>query len=137
MDLSKLSLSDKIIGGTGIVLLIDLLFLPWHKIDLGFVSASRSAIESPNSFWGVLALLVTLVVVGVIAVTRFTTTAMPDLPVPLNRAVFFATIVVLVLLLIKLVSETDYLGFGCYLAILLSAGMVYGGFLRSQEAEAA
>ena len=35
MDLDKLSLSDKIIAATGIVLIIDLLFLPWHSIDVG------------------------------------------------------------------------------------------------------
>jgi hypothetical protein len=117
--------------------LIDLLFFPWHKIDLGILSVSRTAVQSPNSFWGVLAMLVALVVVAVIAVTRFTSTAMPDLPVPLSRAIFFGTIAVLALVLLKLVIETRSLGFGAYLAVLLAAGMVYGGFLRDKEPGAA
>lgn len=135
MDLSKLTLADKIIAATGIVLLIDLLFLPWHSIDLGpFGSVTRSGIESPNGFWGILALLLTIVVLAVLVITRFTTTKLPDLPVPLNRAIFFGTIAVLALLVLKLLLEMDALGFGSWLAILLGAGMVYGGFLKSQEA---
>lgn len=133
MDLSKLTMGEKIILGAGAVLLIDLLFLPWHKVDLGIVSVSRSAIQSPNAFWGLLALLVTIAVVAVVAVNRFTSAKLPDLPVPLGQAVFFAGIAVLALLLLKLVVETDFLGFGAYLAILLGAAMAYGGFLVRSE----
>ena len=35
MDFSKLTLGDKILGGTAIALVIDLLFFPWHSIDTG------------------------------------------------------------------------------------------------------
>ena len=138
MDLTKLSLGDKIIAATGILLLIDLLFLPWHSVDLPFGgSITRSAIESPNGFWGVLALLLTIAVLVVLALRRLTTTNLPDLPVAWNQAIFFGAIAVLVLLLIKLLMETDALGFGAWLGILLAAGMVYGGFLGSKEPETA
>jgi hypothetical protein len=137
VDLNKLTLSDKILGATGILLLIDLLFLPWHKIEisiLGFSdSESRTALQSPNSFWGILALLVTLAIVAVLIVTKFTSAKLPDLPISWNQAIFFASIAVLAFLLIKLVAETDYLGFGAWLGLLLAAGMVYGGFLKSKE----
>lgn len=136
MDLSKLTLADKIIGATGILLLIDLLFLPWHDIDFGIASATRTGLESPNSFWGILAFLLTIAVLAALAITRFSSTKLPDLPVPLHRAIFFATVAVLVLLLIKLISETDYLGFGAWLGLLLAAGLTYGGFLKNQEAAA-
>jgi hypothetical protein len=133
MDLDKLTLSDKIIAGTGIVLIIDLLFLPWHSVDIGVLSFTRSGVESPNAFWGVLALLVTIAVVAVTLLRVFKPeTKLPDLPVTWDRAIFFGTVAVLVLLLLKLVMETESLGFGAWLGILLAAGMTYGGYLKFQ-----
>ena len=56
MDLSKMRTPDWILGGCALVLIIDLLFLPWHKVDfdLGPLlgssgSIKRTAIQSPNS----------------------------------------------------------------------------------------
>jgi hypothetical protein len=96
-------------------------------------SFTASAIESPNGFWGILALLVVIAIVGVVLAQKLGNVDLPDLPIPWNDAKFFATIAVLVLLLLKLIIETDGLGWGCYLAILLAAGMVYGGFLIKNE----
>jgi hypothetical protein len=134
MDLDKLSLSDKIIAATGIVLIIDLLFLPWHSVDLGpFGDYTRTGVQSPNSFWGILALLLTIAVVVVTLLRVFKPdTKLPDLPVTWDRAIFFGTVATLVLLLLKLVMETDSLGFGAWLGILLAAGMTYGGYLKFQ-----
>ena len=133
MDLDKLTLSDKIIAGTGIVLIIDLLFLPWHSVDIGFASFTRSGVESPNSFWGVLALLLTIAVVAVTLLRVFKPdTKLPDLPVSWDRAIFFGAAAVLVLLLLKLFLEMDSLGFGAWLGILLAAGLTYGGYLKFQ-----
>ena len=42
---------EKIILGAGVVLIIDLIFLPWHSVDLVIGTYTRSGIESPNSFW--------------------------------------------------------------------------------------
>lgn len=141
MDLSKLTMGEKVVGAAGVLLLIDLLFLPWHKIEFGGallnVSVTRSAIESPNGLWGVLALLVTLAMVAVVVVTRFTTAKVPDLPIPLGQAMFFAGIAVIALLFLKLLLETSALGFGAWLGVLLGAAMAYGGFLIRQEAGAA
>ena len=137
MDLSKLTLGEKIIGGAGIVLIITLLFFPWHSVDTGFGTFTRSATESPNGFWGILALLLTIVTVVAVLVRKLSSTKLPDLPVAWNQAIFYACIAILVLLAIKLFAETEALGFGCYLSILLAAGMTYGGFLVSKEAETA
>lgn len=133
MDLDKLSLSDKIIAGTGIVLIIDLLFLPWHSIDLGVTTWTRTGIESPNSFWGVLALLLTIAVVAVTLLRVLKPeTSLPDLPVSWDRAIFFAAAATLGLLVLKLILETDELGIGAWLGLLLAAGMTYGGYLKFQ-----
>ena len=36
------------------------------------------------------------------------------------------------LLLLKLLVETEFLGFGAWLGLLLAAGMTYGGYLKLQ-----
>ncbi len=137
MDLSKMRTPDWILGGCALALIIDLLFLPWHKIDidfgpLGSASDSRSAIQSPNSFWGVLALLLAIAVLAVVIIRRLTTVNLPDLPISWTDALFYGSIATLVLLLIKLIAETDFLGFGAYLGILLAGGLVYGAFATKQ-----
>lgn len=134
MDLSKLTTGEKIVAGVGIALVINLVFLPWHNIDLGILSVSRKGIQSPNAIWGILALLVAAAMVTVVAVSRFTTTQLPDLPVPWPQAMFFAGMAVAVLLILKLVLETSFLGFGAFLGVVLGGGMAYGGFLMRNEA---
>lgn len=130
MDLSKLTPGEKVVGAAGVILLIDLLLLPWHD----FILLTRTGIQSPGSFWGILAFLVAAAMVAVVVVTRFTTTTLPTLPVPLGDAVFFAGIAVAALLVIKLISETRALAFGAYLGVLLGAGMAYGGSVYRKEA---
>lgn len=147
MDLNKLSLGDRIVAGAGILLFLDLLILPWHHVSvpsvtvagtkIGGGSINRTALESPNAFWGVLALLVVVVVVAAVLVSRLSTANLPELPIAWNQAIFYGTIAVAALLVIKLIAETDALGFGCWLALVLAAGLVYGGFLISKQSEPA
>lgn len=138
MDLSKLTLGDKIIGGTAIGMIITLIFFPWHSVDLGaFGDYTRSGIESPNGFWGILALLVSIALLAVVIVRRLTDTELPAAPQPWGKLTFFGTIAVAVLVVFKLILETDALGFGAWLAVLLAAGMVYGGYLGRDEADTA
>ena len=139
MDLSKMRTPDWILGGCALVLIIDLVFLPWHKIDfdLGPLlgssgSVSRSAIESPNAFWGWLALLLAIAILAVVIVRRLTTAKLPDLPISWTDATFYGAIATLALLVLKLIIETSSLGFGSYFGILLAAGMVYGAFASKQ-----
>jgi hypothetical protein len=133
VDFSKMRVPDWILGGCALVLIIDLLFFPWHKVDLGpFGDYSRSGVESPNAFWGWLALLVSIAILAVVIIRRLTTVQLPELPISWSDALFYAAIAALVLLFIKLIAETDSLGFGSYFGILLAAGMVYGGFATKQ-----
>ena len=139
MDLSKMRTPDWILGGCALVLIIDLLFLPWHKVDfdLGPLlgssgSVKRTAVQSPNAFWGILALLLAIAILAVVIIRRLSTAKLPDLPISWSDATFYGAIATLALLLLKLIIETDSLGYGCWLAILLAAGMVYGAFAAKQ-----
>ena len=135
MDLSRLSQGEKIVLIAGGLLLIDLLFLPWYDFDrVGF---SRSAVESPKAFWGVLAALVAAAMVAAVVVTRFTTAPVPALPVPLGQAMFVGGVTVAGLLLLKLLLDTDFLGVGAWLGIFLGGAVAYGGFVMRHESEGA
>jgi len=138
VDLNKLTMGEKIVAGAGIVLAIDLLFLPWHKFAavIGTVrfSGTASGIEHPNAIWGLLSLLVALVMVAVVVTSRFTTAKLPELPLPWPQAMFIGGLTVVALLALKLLLETRSLGFGAILGVALGGGMAYGGFLMRSEA---
>ncbi|MEO8692540.1 MAG: hypothetical protein ABI658_03435 [Acidimicrobiales bacterium] len=130
---------DWILGGCALVLIIDLLFLPWHKIDFDFGpllgsagSVKRTAVQSPNAFWGWLALLLAIAVLAVVIIRRLTTVKLPEIPISWSDATFYGAIAALALLVLKLIIETSSLGYGSYFGILLAAGMVYGGFAAKQ-----
>ena len=134
MDLSKLSRGDRIVVITGALLVIDLLFLPWHSIAVPFLgSVNRSGISSPNAFLGFLAALVAAAMVAQIIVSKFTSAKVPDLPVPWPRAHMLGGLVVVGLLLLKLVLQTNFLSFGAYLGILFAAALAFGGYTVNQE----
>ena len=133
MDLNKLTPGEKVVLVAGAVLLFDLLVLPWHD----FIIASRTGIQTPNSFWGVMALVVTAAMVGAVVVTRFTTAKMPELPVPLGQAMFIGGIAVAALLFLKIAVETSNLAIGAWLGLLLGAAVAYGGSLVRKESEGA
>ena len=137
MDFKKLTMGDRIVLAAGILLVIDLLFLPWHSIDLGVLSVKRTGVQSPNGFYGVLALLIAVVMVAQIVVARLTAAKLPQIPLPWGRVHLIAGVVVLALLLLKLVIETDYLGFGAWLGIILAAVLAFGGFTVNKESTGA
>lgn len=135
MDLNKLTKGDKIVLGAGVLLIIDLLFLPWHKISLGGVlDVTRTGVQSPNSFYGVLALLLALVMVVQVVVSRLTSAKLPEIPLPWARVHLIAGIAAFALLLLKLLVETSSLGFGAFLGLILAAVLAFGGFIMNQEA---
>jgi hypothetical protein len=141
MDFNKLSKGERIVLIAGVLLVIDLLFLPWHRIKVGggllgvSLDVSRTGVQSPHQVWGILALLVTLVMIAQIVAARFTSAQLPKPPVPWGRVHLIAGVVVLALLVIKLLAETSFLGFGCFLGIILGAALAFGGFTISTEPE--
>lgn len=142
MDLKKLSLGERILAAAGIALLIDLLFLPWHHIEIGIrgiatATSNRTGIESPNAFLGFLALLVTAAIVAHVVMSVYTKVTLPELPVSWGQADLIASVAVVALLALKLVLETDFLGFGAWLGVILAGVLVYGGVQRYREAQAA
>jgi len=134
MDFNKLTQGERIVLIAGVLLIIDLLVLPWHNIELGgLVDVNRTAVQSPNAFYGVIALILTIVMVGQIIAAKLAGAKLPDLPIPWGTVHLIAGIAVFALLLLKLVVETNFLGFGAYLGLLLAAAVAFGGFSISKE----
>ena len=62
MDGYKITREDAMVFGGGIVLFIGLFVFPWHSYPFGLDFAATS---SPDSIWGILALIVLIVVIVV------------------------------------------------------------------------
>ncbi len=125
---NALATGEKLLLGAGALLALDLLLLPWHDI----IFVNRTALQSPNALWGWLAFLVALATVVWLVLTRFTTTKLPALPVPLARAETIAGIAAGALVLVKLIVETSFLGAGAYIGVALGAAMAAGGVMVSR-----
>jgi len=138
MNLGKLSRGERTIVITGVLLVIDLLFLPWHSITVPYIgSVDRNGISSPNAFLGFLAALGAAAMVAQVVVSRFTSATVPELPVLWPRAHMIGGLAVAGLLLLKLLLQTSFLGFGAYLGILVAAGLAFGGYTVNQESSRA
>jgi hypothetical protein len=137
MDFKKLTQGERIVLIAGVLLIIDLLILPWHNIELGgLVDVNRTGVQSPNAFYGVLALLLAIVMVGQIVAAKVANVKLPDLPIGWGQVHMIAGILVFALLLLKLVVETNFLGFGSYLGVILGAAVAFGGFSINKESSA-
>jgi hypothetical protein len=137
MDLSKLSTSDKVIGGSGIVLLISS-FLPWFSFSLLGESFSQNGWD--YFFTGIIPVLLGLVMVAWIVGTKLAEVDLPELPVPeglmlLAMGGTAALLIVLRLLIGAGDDPNDVLdrGFGLFLSVLAAIGLAAGAFLKFQE----
>ena len=74
MDLSKFTRDELIMGSVALLLVIDLLFLPWFEVSVGIgsvtLSASSTATSAPDGWLGVIAVLASLGVMADLALER-------------------------------------------------------------------
>lgn len=131
----KLSQGELIVLFAGVLLIADLLFLPWYEIDMGGAAArvgidtTLSGVQSPNGFYGVVALILTLVMVLQIVLDKLTSVDLPSLRVLWSLVHMIAGITVAVMLVIKLFTSAAYVfpGGGAYLGAALGVAVGFGG----------
>jgi hypothetical protein len=136
MDLNKLSTADKVIGVSAIVFLIAF-FLPWWGLDFG----SNSGADYFLTGW--IPLLLVIGIVVVISIERFSTTRLPDAPLPWSQIIMIAGITVGVLVVLRLLVPADEGAagitfdldrkYGLIIATLAAIGVAVGSVLRSRE----
>jgi hypothetical protein len=81
MDLSKVTRDDWVLAGVALLLVIDLLFLPWFDISFGIgsvkVSVTSSATGAPDGWIGVFAVLTALALIADLALERLGAVELP------------------------------------------------------------
>jgi hypothetical protein len=141
MDLSKLSLGDKVLAGSGLALFI-FSFFTWFKFeaDLGIYSRTYTETAWDYFFTGTLPVLIGLALVGLVAATKLFDVKLPELPVGWPLVVLGAAGLAALLVIIRLLvggddEGTDLLkrSFGLFLSTIAVLGLAGGAFLKFQE----
>lgn len=136
------SRSEGLILVGAVLLIADLILLPWHHyalhvdvsglgITLPRFSYNRTGVQSPHAVLGVLGVIIAgLMAAQVVAVKARPAPAL----VRLTQLQLVAGPGALALLISKFFSDDAFLGAGAWLALLFGAMLAVGGYLRSQEA---
>jgi hypothetical protein len=145
MDLSKLSTGDKVIGVSGILLLV-FSFFPWLgvKVESGVFSGS----DSKGAWSFTLCLLAVLLGIALVVLValKASNVELPALgSITWNQVALIVAGVVVLFILIKLITGPggvpDVPGvskerkIGIYLGFLASLGLLAGAFLNVKEAD--
>jgi len=123
MDFAKLRREDWMVLGGGVLLIIGLFAFAWYDID-GFTAAATS---SPYAIWGILALIVTIVIVADYALALFSPqTELPTTRYGRDLTRVGACALLILFLLIKFISHVGSFGWGFFIDVIL-VGVVTAG----------
>jgi hypothetical protein len=129
------SRNDWLVGGTGLLLAIDLLFFPWLTASVGFaglsLSVSSSATGGHYGFLGVLAVIAALaVLVDLVLERRFRRLVLPVVGGANATTRFALAVVAATSLGLRFALQIHFTGilrfdWGFYLGVALAAVLVY------------
>ncbi|MBW3665189.1 MAG: hypothetical protein KY469_19010 [Actinobacteria bacterium] len=130
--MENLSNGQKIALGGGLVLLISS-FLPWYGVDLGgFGGVSINAWNAGFLAWA--GVLVGLAAAVLIALKAFQGNAVSAGGFATEQLAVILAGIGLVLILLRLITETNFLKYGIFVGLVAAAAMTYGAFLSMREA---
>ncbi|MFZ0042023.1 MAG: hypothetical protein WAK93_12005, partial [Solirubrobacteraceae bacterium] len=128
MNLNNVKRDDWILGGIALLLVIDLLFLPWFSITFGPFSATLTATDDPSGWLGILAVLVALALIVDLAIERVSPqTSVPAINNSRTHTRFVLACVTALFVALKFLFHIHFsdFGFGFYVAVILTAALVY------------
>lgn len=133
MDLNKLTTSDKVIAGSGIVLFIAS-FLPWFKIEIFGRSATANGWDV-GFFWAGIPALLGLAAAGLVLANKLSDFKLPEIPIPWGQAFLIAGAVSAAIVVLKLLIGEEFVdrAWGLFVATIAALGFAAGGFLKFQE----
>jgi len=128
MNTANFTRDDWIIGGVALLLVIDLLFLPWFDLSAGPFSISLTATDAPSGWAGILAVLAAIALIADLAIERMSPqTTLPAVNSSRVETRFVLACVTAVFVFLKFVFNVHFsdFGFGFWLGVILTAGLVY------------
>jgi hypothetical protein len=130
MDFSKFSRDELILAVVAVLLVFDLLFLPWFEVSIGLgsleLSESSPGTGAPDGWLGVLGVLASLALVADLAVERLFTAELPALGGSRAMTRFVLAIIAAACVGLKFLLNVHFslFGFGFWAAVVLAAALV-------------
>lgn len=138
--MDNVSRDDWIIGGLALLLVIDLLFLPWFSITAGIgafsVTVTSTATGAPDGWLGVLAVIAALALIGDLGIERFSPqTSLPTIGGSRVQTRLVLTGITALFVVLKFLFHIHFslFGFGFWAAVVLTAGLVFSSLRASQD----
>ena len=130
MDLTKFTREELILAGVAILLLFDLLFLPWFEVSIGFgsleLSASSTGTGAPDGWLGVFGVLACLALVADLALERLSNATLPAIGGSRGTTRLVLAIVAAACVALKFLLNVHFslFGVGFWGAVVLSIVLV-------------
>ena len=134
MNLENVKREDWILAGVALLLIIDLVALPWFSVGGGSVggisipSFDFTATDTPDGWLGVLAVIATAAVIADLAIERFSPqTQVPNIGGSRAMTRFVLAVAAAVFVALKFLFHIHFsiFGFGFWAGIVLTAGLVF------------
>jgi hypothetical protein len=138
MRSDALSRNDWIVGGLALLLVIDLLFLPWFSFSFGSISVTTTATGSFDGWTAILAMLAALAVLADLLFERLSPeTTLPNFGGSRTATRFRLSVIAVAFVALKFVLHIHFGNFsiGFYAAVVISAALVYSTMRLSQDRE--
>lgn len=132
MNLENVTREDWTVAVLALLLVLDLLFVPWFSVSVSVGSliftASSTAVQAPDGWLGVIAVLASLAVIADLAIERLSPSSrLPAVGSSRASTRFALAIVAAVCVALKFLLHIHFTYFaaGFYLAVILAAALVY------------
>ena len=128
MNVENIKRDDWLLAGIALLLIIDLLALPWFDISFGPVSMTSTATGAPDGWLGVLAVIAVIALIADLAIERLS----PQTQLPAvggsraaTRLALAALTALFVVLKFLFHIHFSLFGWGFYVDVILTAALVY------------
>jgi hypothetical protein len=128
VNTANVTRDDWIIAGVALLLVIDLLFLPWFDISAGPFSLTLTATDAPSGWAGILAVLAAIALIVDLAVERLSPeTKLPSVSGSRVQTRLVLAGIVALFVFLKFIFNIHFsdFGIGFWLGVILTAGLVY------------